>query len=378
MAWTKQLELIPSGTLGKLSHLQHVRLHCESGPVKIKAKEFEGLKGLKEFVVQLDINYGYNQLVTYLQRCKRPLKKYSLQLRRPKSPKFLSEVDKFESNYCKVVKLSERARIGEGENSILLPYDLQLLEIEGCSFKSRCLCDAFPSLRWNAIDLKYCGIRTCSGIECIESLSSSSTSSHNDQEEAKEASDDDLQGESHCVPFQNLEILNLYKLRDFRGLCLGFEVIAPPHCIFSSLKKLYISSCPKIKSLFTPFPVDDEEGLGTSFFFDNDDDNHHDTLITLPKLRVLSLCNLPEFKSMCEGKMICNSIEVIIVQDCPKLKRLSFSLPIVNGQLSAPKALNAIKIDYNMEWWESLEWDDPNAKDVLQPFVRFYRPHSGC
>ncbi|KAL7188832.1 hypothetical protein ACSBR1_038649 [Camellia fascicularis] len=230
MAWTKQLELIPSGTLGKLSHLQHVRLHCESEPGKIKAKEFEGLKGLKEFVVQLDVNYGYNQLVKYLQRCEKPLKK-----------------------------------IG-GENSILLPYDLQLLEIEGCSFKSRCSCDAFPSLRWNAIDLKYCGIRTCSGIECIESLSSSSTSSHNDQEEAKEASDDDLQGESRCVPFQNLEILNLYKLRDFRGLCLGFEVIAPPHCIFSSLKKLYTSSCPKIKSLFTPFPVDDEEGLGTSFF----------------------------------------------------------------------------------------------------------------
>ncbi|KAK9014895.1 hypothetical protein V6N11_006033 [Hibiscus sabdariffa] len=57
--------------------------------------------------------------------------------------------------------------------------------------------------------------------------------------------------------------------------------------------------------------------------------------------------------------MVCDSLQLIIVYGCSKLKRIPPFAPLVgNGQ---PYAY--------AEWWESLEWEDPSFKNVLQPHL---------
>ncbi|GFS29254.1 hypothetical protein Acr_00g0005950 [Actinidia rufa] len=179
----------------------------------------------------------------------------------------------------------------------------------------------------------------------------------------------------------------------FRSKIVGFAVIAPSCGIFSNLKELSVTYCPQIKSLFTSillplFPnleviivrqcgqikeiieTVHEVGLETSFLR-----NHDIPLITLPKLKKISLLHLRKLKSIFEGRMVCESIEKIRVYKCPKLRRLPFSLPVVNGQLSAPTTLKQISTRKtyskaaDIEWWESLEWDHPDAKDALLPYL---------
>jgi disease resistance protein RPS2 len=70
--------------------------------------------------------------------------------------------------------------------------------------------------------------------------------------------------------------------------------------------------------------------------------------------------------------VICDSLEYIEVDTCEKLKRIPIFLPLLeNGQPSRPPSLENI-VAYPEEWWETVvEWEHPNAKDVLLPVVRF-------
>jgi len=44
-------------------------------------------------------------------------------------------------------------------------------------------------------------------------------------------------------------------------------------------------------------------------------------------------------------------------------------LPVLdNGRPSPPPSLEEIYVDPK-EWWESVEWDHPNSKDALLPFL---------
>ncbi|KAJ6854426.1 hypothetical protein NC651_039362 [Populus alba x Populus x berolinensis] len=86
------------------------------------------------------------------------------------------------------------------------------------------------------------------------------------------------------------------------------------------------------------------------------------TELKLPKLVFMVLKELPELKSICNAKLICNSLEVIEADTCEKLKRTAIYLE--NGQPSTP-SLEEITV-YLEEWWESVvEWEHPNAKDTL-------------
>ncbi|GLU15388.1 hypothetical protein SLE2022_318830 [Rubroshorea leprosula] len=96
---------------------------------------------------------------------------------------------------------------------------------------------------------------------------------------------------------------------------------------------------------------------------------------TCPKLRRFFLEDLPQLKSICndKGVMVCDSIEEILIDECPELKRIPVQLPLLdNGQPSPPPRLREIKIFIeSKEWWESVvEWDHPNAKNILQPFLK--------
>ncbi|GAY64143.1 hypothetical protein CUMW_231330 [Citrus unshiu] len=127
-----------------------------------------------------------------------------------------------------------------------------------------------------------------------------------------------------------------------------------------NLEVLEVEGCDSIEEIVAVEDEETEKELATN------------TIITLPRLKKLRFSNLLEFKSFCSdnGVLVCNSLQEIEVYDCPKLKRLSLSLPLLdNGQPSPPPALEFIRI--KKELWESLEWDQANAKDVLNPYCKF-------
>ncbi|KAA8536806.1 hypothetical protein F0562_029284 [Nyssa sinensis] len=225
-------------------------------------------------------------------------------------------------------------------------------------------------------DIQECEIRCCDEIEYIVRFPFSN------EIEVEEDSGE----ESQCVPFQSLEILRLCFLKNLRAFIKwgrqgGERVIMPvPADTFSNLKVLRIQSCNKIKNLFQPgllqylpnlehicavscsgmeeIIAEDDEGMGAC-----NSNNNNPTTFSLPKLKKLELICLPLLKCIYKEVMACDSIETITIVECRQLKRVQFSLP---------HALQRIELDTEgVEWWESLEWDHPNDRNVLQPFVEF-------
>jgi disease resistance protein RPS2 len=155
--------------------------------------------------------------------------------------------------------------------------------------------------------------------------------------------------------------------------------------MFSGLKEFYCGGCKSMKKLFPLVLLPNlvnlerievrccekmEEIIGTT-----DEESRTSNPITefiLPKLKTLKLSVLPELKSICSAKLICNSLKKIRVSFCKKLKRMPICLPLLeNGQPSPPPSLKKIEASPK-EWWETVvEWEHPNAKDVLRPFVKF-------
>uniref|UniRef100_A0A2N9G0N4 Disease resistance protein At4g27190-like leucine-rich repeats domain-containing protein n=1 Tax=Fagus sylvatica TaxID=28930 RepID=A0A2N9G0N4_FAGSY len=157
----------------------------------------------------------------------------------------------------------------------------------------------------------------------------------------------------------------------------------PPHT-FSRLKRIDIYQCSKLKKPLSPGLLlhlhnleeidvaccEQLEEIIEEEEEEKEEEGMDTTKITLPRLKRLWLRHLPELKSVCSSSKVisCDSLKKILIYRCPKLKRLPLSLPLLNGQLSPPPSLKQIEVEE--EWWESLEWDSQDTKNVLQPFLR--------
>ncbi|GLU23382.1 hypothetical protein SLE2022_393960 [Rubroshorea leprosula] len=185
-------------------------------------------------------------------------------------------------------------------------------------------------------------------------------------------------------PLPTLEYLELWYLGNLKSVfdeeALG---LSPPTTTFFPLKTIRVFACPKLKKVssfgsipttfqcletFEVYSCNQMEELISSSTYEEIEALEK---ITLPNLQCLKLTRLPELKRICSNSnvLICDSIKSLEIVLCKKLKRIPLHLySLDNGQ--AP-SLKQIEVD-TKEHWESLEWDQSNAKEVLLPSVNFF------
>ncbi|TYH86500.1 hypothetical protein ES332_D01G047400v1 [Gossypium tomentosum] len=353
--YTKSLKELPVAIL-RLSCLQCLILYVESSRVKMTGFDAARLTKLERFEGRFTELIDFNAYTKSIQ-CQQ-LTSYLLVMA-PLEAK------------CNV----KPVKIGR-DDPAELPSDVRTLKIFGCH-NIRCLSDMPFFQQTN--ELGFCSIHDCREIESVIDLSSPSQS---------------------CTPFENLELLWLKNLENLHVLVKLAEASVVSTlssqsipAIFSHLKSFYIEGCSNMKQLFPFDLVHDlqnlenlivrgcgqiEEIIGPK----EEEDNHKGngtqapTKFSLPKLKELELTCLPELKSICSSnrEMVCNSLRKIKVWDCTKLKRMPLYLPLFQDtHQSAPSAhpFERIRI-CPKEWWESVEWDYPNAKEVLRPWLNLY------
>ncbi|GMI79466.1 hypothetical protein like AT4G27220 [Hibiscus trionum] len=152
--------------------------------------------------------------------------------------------------------------------------------------------------------------------------------------------------------FSSLKFLVIYGCRNIKKLF-------SPNCVPLNLQDLRVSGCEQLEEIIA------SEGGMVSMEF------------RLPQLRVFSLQNLPELKSICSvhGVLVCDSLRYMSVVDCPKLKRIGLDVPRLDNVTPSTSAAARLSLSIWIsprEWWESVEWDGPQAKSLLEPFVSIW------
>ncbi|GLU05985.1 hypothetical protein SLE2022_230550 [Rubroshorea leprosula] len=368
------LKKIPTGILLNLSSLQYLAVCCLR-ETKI-VRNFEELARLKKletlecnFDDIQDFNYVVNEFKDFQTAIAYSLLVGSAEDMPRKSKHELVITD------CEI-----------GEKGIVLPNKLEYLSITrlknmGSSLSKRVLLE-------KANELRTCNIHFCEEIECVLELDSSSSSSSSSL--------------WRCFVFDKLEGLWLHGLPRLCEL-VRVEGEATPSHVFSNLKNLCVAQCSGIRKLLplellqtlqnlesisvllcdqmeeiiASLDSDASSSDSDASSSDSDASSSDKFTFTFPKLRELRLSSLPQLKSICSAKgvMVCNSIETIKMRGCPKLKRIPVQLPqLDNGQPSPPPHLKEIEIyKSSKEWWESVELDHPNAKNLLQSFLKYVR-----
>ncbi|XP_034891448.1 probable disease resistance protein At1g61300 [Populus alba] len=326
----------PRGLLPKLSHLQVFELDNRGGQyasITVKGKEVACLRKLESLKCQFE---GYSEYVEYLKSRDetQSLSTYQIAVKDRDGYAFFERSKTFFLGDLSVNK--------DGDFQVIFPKGIQRLTIYKCD-DATSLCDIFSLIKY-ATQLEIIWIWDCN---CMESLVSSS------------------------------------------WLCSAPQPLPSYNGIFSSLGVFYCDGCTSMKKLFPLVLLPNlvnlevikvvcceelEEIIGGTRFDEEGvmDEESSSSEFKVPKLRILVLKGLPELKSICNAKLICNSLRIIHVENCKKLKRMPICLPLLeNGQPSPPPSLRDIYA-YLEEWWESgVKWEHPDAKDVLRPFVKF-------
>ncbi|XP_058106544.1 probable disease resistance protein At4g27220 [Magnolia sinica] len=188
----------------------------------------------------------------------------------------------------------------------------------------------------NSKSLRCLQVFRFSGVECIINW--------------REVGDDALQ----C-----LQQLNLRRLPNLEKIFEGGA--PPPNTRLQNLRSIHIEDCPKLRCLFSSSMVEhlhqleELEVLGCP---EMEEMTEGDMLPdnSFPRLRILYLEDLWKLASICSQRSIFVSLEKIIVDSCPMLKKL----PLLSSSIHEIKG----KIKGNIEWWEGLEWEDENAKSL--------------
>nr|GMC55530.1 probable disease resistance protein At1g12290 isoform X2 [Ipomoea batatas] len=344
---------IPKGVISKLRNLKCIQSdNCR----RLQSEDLNCLEDLQEFWSWFDELHNFNRLVKNLER----LKCYYILVG--------------SSNiYWRALPLGSNVKkvefTGINFTLVLLPANITCLSIADCEGLNGCIADYLQSIMSN---LKELDVSQCTEVEWIL----------NSEQIIENASN------TGATPFKSLEKLTLLSLSNLISVCKGEDVILPDYCTFSSLKHLSIIRCESMKKLLPHALLQNLknlEKLSVRFCSqlevviggvggDGEEDGSSNTPIYLPKLKQLFLYDLPELKSICNGReMICPSIEKISIRGCTNVKRMPSFLPIneATEQPYIPSSFQKIKLrNVEKEWWESLELHNSNAKYMLQYRIR--------
>ncbi|KAJ6854658.1 disease resistance protein [Populus alba x Populus x berolinensis] len=325
----------PSGILPKLSHLQVFELEEFIGecyaPITVKGKEVGSLRNLETLECHFE---GFSDFVEYLRSRDGILSLSTCKI-------LVGEVNRY-SEECledfpsKTVELGNLSINGDRDFQVKFLNGIQGLTCQ--CIDARSLCDVL-SLE-NATELELISIRECHNMESLVS------------------SFWFCSAPPPLPPYNGIfSSLKEFFCYDCKSMKKLFPLVLLPNLV--NLEEIHVRDCEKMEEIIE---TTDEESSTSNSIME----------VILPKLRILDLNDLPELKSICSAKLSCNSLEEITVIDCEELKRMPICIPLLeNGQPSPPPSLKEIFV-YPEEWWETVvEWEHPNAKDVLRPFVTF-------
>ncbi|XP_058189535.1 disease resistance protein At4g27190-like [Rhododendron vialii] len=330
--------------LHRLSKLQYLRI--DGTGIELSAEDLLCFSQLKVVAVKF---HNVQELIRYaMSQQFQGLQKYGL---------IVGKYCWCKSNLGKEVWICDISKhFGSMTDLPMLPAGIESFVLDG--FHDLVSLSNIPWLK-DAKDLRKCKVKCCNRLESIFSSSSFS--------------------EDGQISLGTVESFCLSNLPRLRVLLDG---IAPPHNIYFNLKELDFSRCHALKNIFPVqllqnFPnlerlsvmlCKNVEDMIVEIAEMSDWGNHQDysNSISLPKLKILELSDIPRLKSIYNGVMVCPSIEEVQIRDCNLVSRLPISLHMDGEQATAPPALKFIA--GKEEWWESLEWDDPLAKTILQPY----------
>ncbi|PHT25990.1 hypothetical protein CQW23_34392 [Capsicum baccatum] len=348
------LDELPKEILTKLPRLQYLIL---PGRVNAPVEDLASLELLEEFGGRFCDLHNFNKFMSSLHNYEKDLW-YTI---------FVGQVN-IHGGFDVCIPKQRRVIVedctieaggGAAATSIFLPRGIDILEISKCHGLSSCFVDNFLSRTTSSRGLT-CKIEYCDEIEWIVNVSS----------------DRDTTTDPHCISFHSLDVR---KLQNLVGLCTG-KIASHT---FSGLTELVIWYCNRMEKLFPRAILQDlknlevldvfgcsemeeiigrEEGEGSS-----QSSSSSTSTTDFPKLKRLSLLDLPELKSICEGKLMCDSLEYMEFRECPKLKRP----PFYNTNEHPFPSLREIKV-YKEEknWWERLEWEQSHLNALFQTYIK--------
>ncbi|XP_073263180.1 probable disease resistance protein At4g27220 [Populus alba] len=325
----------PSGVIPELSQLI---VFVSNTFIKVKGEEVRCLRNLETLECYFE---GHSDFVEFFRSRDqtKSLRKYRIFVGLFVEEDYDSVVSRLFKR--KTIVLSNLSINGDGDFQVMFPNDIQELEIFKCN-DATTLCDISPVIIY-ATKLEILDIRECSNMESLV-LSSWFCSAP-------------LSLPSSNGIFSGLKEFYSHNCKSMKKL---LPLVLLPN--LKNLEHLEVEDCEKMEEIIGT--IDEEISSSSS--------SNPITEFILPKLRSLTLRYLPKLKSICGAKVICDSLEEIKVETCEKLKRIPICFSLLeNGQPSPPPSLVSI-VAYPEEWWETVvEWEHPNAKDVLRPHVHF-------
>ncbi|XP_077233768.1 NB-ARC domain-containing disease resistance protein [Tasmannia lanceolata] len=163
-------------------------------------------------------------------------------------------------------------------------------------------------------------------------------------------------GENWLLRLQFLSLYELPNLKTIWGRVVSYGCLR-------NLRYVNIWYCHKLKNITWVLQLQSLEAIALFNCAGMDElvsgDEVVDDSIMFPRLRKISIRELPELKSIYMYELNFPALKTIAVTECPKLK----SLP-----LGAHSARSLQTIYGEREWWDGLEWNEDSIKSAFIPY----------
>ena len=133
-------------------------------------------------------------------------------------------------------------------------------------------------------------------------------------------------------------------------------------CHLQNLQSIFVNSCSEMEDIIVAEAATEEEDL---------------IILCFPNLLSFGLAKVRKLRSIWKGKLTCDSLQRLIVWNCPKLRRLPLSVHIsISISTTTDAADGEIRpplkgIEGETGWWDGVEWHThPLAKSLFQPLFQ--------